>query len=211
MAVVTGLAPDPYRPGYRVVELDRGRFASLPDAALAPLALAPGESVAPPALSRLHALADAEAAQRAAVRLLALRSHARADLGRRLLRRQHPPAAVEAAITALAERGLLDDQAFAERWAATRARRGLGPVRLVRDLVALGVDPKIADRAVRAGIEAEAIDICDEARRCAARRLRTLPPLPAAAQRLRLAAYLQRRGYAAADARLVVRGLCPNC
>src|SRR5512134_159651 len=98
MAVLTGLAPDPYRPGYRIVEVDRGRFASLPDEALVPLALARGMTLESAVLARLHALADTEAALRAAMRMLALRSHARAELVRRLVRRQHPPAAVEEAI-----------------------------------------------------------------------------------------------------------------
>ena len=210
MAVLTGLAPDPYRPGHRVVELDRGRFASLPDDVLAPLALAPGMTVAPAVLERLHALADAEAALRAAVRMLALRSHARAELARRLVRRQHPPAAVEAALAVLVGRGLLDDRAFAERYAAARARRGVGPVRLIRDLMARGVERAVAEAAVRTGIAGEEIDVCEEARRLATRRLAALARLAPAERRRRLVAYLRRRGYAAADAALVVRELCPN-
>ncbi|HXV90509.1 MAG TPA: hypothetical protein VD707_04020, partial [Gemmatimonadales bacterium] len=107
MAVLTGLAPDPYRPGYRVVELDRGRFASLSEDALASLPLAVERPVPPDVMARLDALADEEAALRAAVRMLTLRSHARGELRRRLVRRQHPPAAVEAALATLAARGLL--------------------------------------------------------------------------------------------------------
>lgn len=210
MAVLTGLAPDPYRPGYRIVEVDRGRFASLPDAALAPLALADGMTLEPAVLTRLHALADVEAALRAALRMLALRSHARAELGRRLLRKQHPPAAVTEAIATLVGRGLLDDRVFAERYAAARARRGLGPVRLIRDLLAQGVDRGTAEAAVRAGIAAEEIDVCAEARRFAARRLAALARFAPAERRRRLVAYLQRRGYAAADAQLVARELCSN-
>ena len=210
MAILTALAPDPYRPGYRIVEVDRGRFASLPDDALTPLALAHGMTLEPPLLARLHALADAEAAQRAALRMLALRSHARAELGRRLLRRQHPPAAVTEAIAALVRRGLLDDRVFAERYAAVRARRGLGPARLIRDLLAQGVDRATAETAVRAGLEGEAIDVCAEARRFAARRLPALARFAPPERRRRLVAYLQRRGYGAADAQVVARELCSN-
>lgn len=210
MAVLTGLAPDPYRPGYRIVEVDRGRFASLPDEALAPLGLTAGMSLAGAVLARLHALADAEAALRAALRMLALRSHARAELGRRLLRKQHPPAAVTEAIAALERRGLLDDRVFAERYAAARARRGLGPARLIRDLLAQGVDRATAEAAVRAGIAGEEIDVCAEARRFAARRLAALARFAPPERRRRLVAYLQRRGYAAADAHVVARELCPN-
>jgi regulatory protein len=210
MAVLTGLAPDPYRPGYRVVEVDRGRFASLPEEALARLPLAVDRPVPPDVMVRLDALADEEAALRAAVRMLTLRSHARGELRRRLVRRQHPPAAVEAAIATLETRGLLDDRVFAERYAAARARRGLGPARLIRDLMAQGVDRALAEGAVRDGLAGEAVDVCEEARRVAARRLPALAAMPVPERRRRLVAYLQRRGYAATDAHIVVRELCSN-
>lgn len=209
MPVLTALAPDPYRPGYRVVEVDRGRFASLRADELAPLGLVVGAALAEPLLGRLHALADAEAALRAAVRMLALRAHARVELGRRLVKRQHPPAAVETALATLAARGLLDDRAFAERYAATRARRGRGPLRLVRDLQAQGVDRRLAETAVAAGLRAEGIDLQLEARRTAERRLRVLRGQTAPARR-RLTGYLVRRGYSVADACAVATELCPN-
>jgi len=95
--IVTGLAPDPHRPGYRLVEVDRGRFASLPGEALdaLPLPLTPGLELAGPVLARLQELADIEAAWRAALRALAARGRARGDLRRRLIQKQHPPQAVD--------------------------------------------------------------------------------------------------------------------
>jgi regulatory protein len=210
MAVLTALAPDPYHPGYHVVEVDRGRFTSLPDELLASLELTVGQPVAAATLERLHTLADTEAAYRAGVRMLALRAHSRADLLRRLKLRQHPPAAADQAVAMLTERGLLDDRVFAERYAAVRARRGVGPLRLLRDLGAQGVERHVAEAAVRDGLAAEEIDVYDEARRFASRRLGALGSLPLVERRRRLASYLQRRGYAAADALLVARDLCPN-
>jgi len=99
---LTGLAPDPRQPGYRLVEVDRGRFASLPGVALEPLSLQLGAELAPAVLERLRALADVEAAERAALRALARRAHARGDLRRRLVKKQHPPAAVDAALERVA-------------------------------------------------------------------------------------------------------------
>jgi len=208
--VLTALTPDPYRDGYRVVEVDRGRFASLRADALAPLRLVVGTALSEPVLRQLHALADAEAALRAALRLLGLRAHARAELGRRLRARQHRPAAVEAALVTLSARGLLDDHAFAERFAATRARRGRGPQRLLRDLQAQGVERRVAETAVAAGLRTEGIDLQAEARRAAERRLRVLGKRSDSTQRRRLAGYLVRRGYSAADAHTVATELCPN-
>src|SRR4029077_12297093 len=94
---LTGLAPDPRQPDYRLVEVDRGRFASLPVDALQPLGLTVGMELEAVMLDRLRALADIEAAQRAALRALARRAYARGDLERRLVKKQHPPRAVGAA------------------------------------------------------------------------------------------------------------------
>jgi len=205
---LTGLAPDPRQPGYRLVEVDRGRFASLPLEALEPLSLQLGAELAPAVLDRLRELADVEAAERAALRALARRAHARVDLRRRLVKRQHPPAAVEAALDRLALRGLLDDRRFAEQYAALRATRGKGPARLLRDLQAQGVERRTAEHAVRQALEEEGIDPEVEARAVAAKRARQLAGLPVPVRKRRLLAFLVRRGYGGPQLRELVEELC---
>jgi len=205
---LTALAPDPRQPGYRLVEVDRGRFASLPSAALEPLSLQVGAELGPAVLDRLRELADVEAAQRAALRALARRAHARLDLQRRLVKKQHPPAAVDAALERLVSRGLLDDRRFAEQYAALRATRGKGPARLLRDLLAHGVERRTAEQAVRQALEEEGIDPGLEARAVAAKRARHLAGLPVAVRKRRLLAFLVRRGYAGAEVRELVEELC---
>jgi len=205
---LTALAPDPRQPGYRLVEVDRGRFASLPVAALEPLRLEVGSALAPAVLDRLRELADIEAAERAALRALARRAHTRLDLQRRLVRKQHPPAAVDAALERLASRGLLDDRRFAEQYAALRATRGKGPARLLGDLVAQGVDRRTAEHAVRRALEEEGIDPGVEARAVATKRARQLAGLPVPVRKRRLLAFLVRRGYAGVPLRELVQELC---
>jgi len=205
---LTGLAPDPRQPGYRLVEVDRGRFASLPLEAVEPLGLQVGAELGPAALDRLRELADVEAAERAALRALARRAHARLDLRRRLVKRQHPPAAVEAALDRLALHGLLDDRRFAEQYAALRATRGKGPARLLRDLQAQGVERRTAEQAVRRALEDEGIDPGLEARAVAAKRARQLAGLPVAVRKRRLLAFLVRRGYGGPQLRALVEELC---
>jgi regulatory protein len=202
--VVTGLAPDPRHPGYCLVEVDRGRFASLPAETLAPLRLEIGQGLADEVLQRLQAAADQEAAGRAALRALSQRSYARFDLQRRLVRKQHPPAAVERALDRLAAQGLLDDRQYAEHFAATRAARGRGPARLVSDLIHQGVDRRLAQEAVQATLSAEGIDPGTAVRGVAARRAAQLGDLPPAVKRRRLLAYLARRGYEGHVVRTVV-------
>src|SRR5438445_12919814 len=92
------------------------------------------------------------------MRMQRLRGHARVDLQRRLLRKQHPPAAVEGALERLAARGLLDDREFAFHYAGTHAARGRGAPRLVRDLLAQGVERRLAERVVQEALAAEGLD-----------------------------------------------------
>ena len=205
--ILTGLAPDPRRPDYRLVEVDRGRFASVPADALAGLDLVVGREIGPLVLERLQELADLEAAHRAALRALARRAHARFDLRRRLLQKQHPPAAVDGALDRLGAAGLLNDAQFARDFAAVKARRGRGPARLVRDLQSQGIDRRIAEDAVRTSLADEGVDPEQAVRALAEKRARQLAGLPAPVRKRRLVAFLVRRGFGGAEIRSVVEGL----
>ena len=205
--ILTGLAPDPRRPDYTLVDADRGRFASLPAAALLGLDLVVGREISPLVLERLQELADLEAAHRAALRALARRAHARFDLRRRLLQKQHPPPAVDGALERLSAVGLLDDARFAADYAAAKARRGRGPARLVHDLQAQGIDRRIAEAAVRSSLAAEGVDPAQAVRELAEKRAKQLAGLPAVVRKRRLVAFLVRRGFGGAEVREVVEGL----
>jgi regulatory protein len=207
--LLTGLAPDPRRPDYRLVEVDRGRFASLPAEALAGLGLVVGAEISPPVFARLQELADLEGAYRAALRALARRAHARFDLRRRLLQKQHPPAAVDGALHRLAASGLLDDARFARDYAGAKATRGggRGPARLVRDLLSQGVPRGVAEEAVRMALADEGVDPAAALRAVAEKRAKQLAGLPAPVRKRRLAAFLARRGFQGAEVRAIVEAL----
>jgi len=205
--ILTGLAPDPRRPEYRLVEVDRGRFASLPADALAGLDLVIGREINALLLERLQELADIEAAQRAGLRALARRAHARHDLRRRLLQKQHPPHAVDEALTRLESAGLLDDARFAVDYAAAKARRGRGPARLIGDLLAQGVERGVAETAVRTSLAAEGVDPAETVRALAERRARQLISLPPTVRKRRLTAFLLRRGFGGQEVRELVDAL----
>jgi regulatory protein len=205
--ILTGLAPDLRRPDYRLVEVDRGRFASLPAADLAPLELQVGAEIPPLVFERLQELADLEAAHRAGLRALARRAHARFDLRRRLLQKQHPPAAVDGALSRLMAAGLLDDARFAADYAAAKARRGRGPARLVRDLQGQGIERRTAEEAVRTSLAAEGVDPATAVRALAEKRARQLAGLPPQVKKRRLVAFLVRRGFSGGEIREVVESL----
>ena len=205
--ILTGLAPDPRRPDYTVVEVDRGRFASLRAADLADLGLRIGADIPPRVFERLQELADLEAAHRAAQRAIARRAHARVDLRRRLLQKQHPAPAVDAALERLRAAGLIDDTRFAFDYAATKARRGRGPARLIRDLQAQGVERRVAEDAVHRSLAAEGVDPAETVRVLVEKRAQQLASLPAMVRKRRLVAFLVRRGFQGSDIRAAVDGL----
>ncbi len=205
--ILTALAPDPRRPDYRLVEVDRGRFASLRATDLADLELRIGAEIPAVIFERLRELADLEAAHRAALRALARRAHARFDLRRRLLQKQHPAAAIDGALDRLSAAGLLDDTRFASDYAAAKARRGRGPARLIGDLLAQGIDRRVAEEAVHVSLAAEGVDPARAVRALAAKRARQLAGLPAAVRKRRLVAFLVRRGFGGAGLREVVEEL----
>jgi regulatory protein len=207
VSILTAIAPDPRRPGYRLVEVDRGRFASLPADALETAGVRVGDALSPRILELLHELADVEAAYRAGLKALVARGRARGDLERRLVRKQHPAGAVRQALERMAAQGLLDDAKFAREYVARQAARGRGPARLVGDLLGQGIDRRMAETAVAAGVALEGIDLDQALRNLAVRRAGQLRGLPRPTQKRRLLAYLARRGYPGAAVRELVEEL----
>jgi regulatory protein len=205
--LLTGLAPDPRRPDYRLVEVDRGRFASLPAEALSGLGLVVGADISAPVFARLQELADLEGAHRAGLRALARRAHARFDLRRRLLQKQHPPAAVDGALDRLAGQGLLDDVRFARDYAGAKAARGRGSSRLIKDLLSQGVERRVAEEAVRTALSGDDVDADAVLRALAAKRNQQLAGLPPVVRKRRLVAFLARRGFQGPEVRKVLASL----
>ncbi|HEX6406399.1 MAG TPA: regulatory protein RecX, partial [Gemmatimonadales bacterium] len=148
LARITALDPDPRRPDAVRIEIDGIRFGAVPRQVVTAENLIVGGELNDQLQERLSAAADVEAAFRTALRALEGRSFARGDLGRRLQRKGHPRPAVEIALERVAQLGLLNDAAFAQSYVETRAARGRGPARLVRDLMAMGVERAVIDRAV---------------------------------------------------------------
>lgn len=191
---ITAIDPDPRRPGAVRVEIDGARFGTVPGEMASAERLTVGRLVDAELQQRLSAAADIEAAYRTVLRCLELRSYARSDLGRRLLRKSHPRPAVDAALERAAGLGLLDDGAYARNYVQTRAARGRGPARLIRDLLAMGVQRSLIDRALAAewpeGTDRSSVPLV-----LATKRAAQLGTLPRQTKRRRVLAYLARRGF----------------
>jgi regulatory protein len=192
-ARITALVPEPRGPGSVRIEVDGERFASVAPEVVRTHGLQVGRELDQALRARLEVEADVEAAYRTALRSIERRSFARADLGRRLLRKGHAHGAVEAALARAAEHGLLEDTAFAVNYVETRSARGRGPLRLTRDLLAMGVERGIVDRAVAAHRASEGNG--DIPLALASKRAAQLRDLPRPVRRRRVLAYLARRGF----------------
>lgn len=191
---ITAIEHDPRRPGTVTLELDGTRFGVVPAELVAAEGLVQGHPISPAVHERLSAAADVEAAFRTGLRVLELRSYARADLGRRLQRKGHPRAAVDAALERLLALGLLNDETYARSYVQTRAARGRGPSRLTRDLLAMGVQRSLIDRAL-ASEWPEGSDRTSMPQALVSKRAAQLGALPRQTKRRRLLAYLARRGF----------------
>ncbi len=191
---ITALEHDPRRPGTVRLEIDGVRFGVVPGELVSSAGLVVGRPIDETLQQRLSTAADIEAAYRTALRCLELRSYARSDLARRLARKGHPRQAVEAALEKVAALGLLNDEAYARSYVRTRAARGRGPLRLIRDLLAMGVHRSLIDQAI--AVEwPEGSDRTSMPQALATKRALQLGSLPRQTKRRRVLAYLARRGF----------------
>jgi regulatory protein len=132
---------------------------------------------------------DASAAELAAVALLARRDFAGGELGARLRERGFEPAVVAALLERLRARRLLNDGRYAAHFVEYHSARGQGPVRIRRDLQAVGVDAALIEAALEAVPDWAAL-----AREVRRRRFGAEPP-QAWREKGRQARFLQYRGF----------------
>jgi regulatory protein len=193
--IITALTPDPRQSGYLVVDVDKARYASLPLEVVSALGLTKGLDLQGEPAERLKRAADVEAAYTVAARLLAMRPRSVYEVLARLRERGHNPSAAAEAVGRLEAAGVLDDANYARHFARVRAPRGHGPSRLLHDLLAKGVDRRLAERAIAEVLDADGLNGTGQARALALKRAQQLKGLTPPQQRRRLLAYLARRGF----------------
>lgn len=92
----------------------------------------------------------ARTARHVAMDYLARRDHSEAELRRKLASRDFTADEIDATLGDLVREGLASDARFAEAFAAHRARRGQGPVRIRVELESRGVAGELIDEQLRA-------------------------------------------------------------
>ena len=131
------------------VHLDDGGALELALAVVEREALGVGDPVDPALRARLQDADLRGRVRETALGLLARRPRSRAEVRRRLRRKDVPAPVAEACVEQLAAEGLLDDAAFAEAWVRDRLRlKPRGRRRLMAELTRKGVDPATAEAAV---------------------------------------------------------------
>ena len=85
-----------------------------------------------------------------AVRLLSVRARSEGEIRRKLTERGYMDDTVDMVLYKLEKESLVDDEAFAREWAASRARSQVGRARILRELTQKGLSRACAQRAVAA-------------------------------------------------------------
>jgi regulatory protein len=138
---------------------------------------------------RPEAAADPEAIRAAALTLLARRDWLTGELSARLQASGCEAQATAGVIVELVAERLLDDARYVERYVASRAERGHGPVRIAADLASLGAPRELIEAAIESGPDWRAV--ADAVRR---RKFGAAAP-DSWAEKARQARFLQYRGF----------------
>ena len=209
---ITALKPQPRHPDRLDLFVDGvARLVVASDVAME-LGLRAGTEVGEAELERVAAADVRWRAREAALALLGYRARSAAELRRRLLRKQFPADVVDGIAAELAERGHLDDGAFARAFVREHTgRRPRGRGRLLQELRSRGVAAEAAGEAIADVFRDESLDEAALARTAAAdwlRRSGARAHGPDARRRLR--AYLARRGFFGEPARAVIDEVLPR-
>lgn len=98
---------------------------------------------------------DSQRALDRALRSLAVRAHSEQELVKKLEQAGFDERIIAETMAKLASYHFTDDETFAAQWAAARARRGLGPWRIARELRDKGIARETADEII-AGFDEDA-------------------------------------------------------
>ncbi len=86
-------------------------------------------------------VSDVRSAMRRALDLLSRREHSAVELQSKLRAKGFEATHIDAALAALVDKGLLDDNRFVESYARSRINRGYGPLRIRAELRDRGAEP----------------------------------------------------------------------
>jgi regulatory protein len=131
------------------IYLDNTYSFSLTDLELSTSGLRVGQSLTPDEVSRWQQQSVDGKAYQVALRYLGYRPRSQREVRDQLARKDYDSAAIERTLERLEEHGLIDDQAFAEAWVASRqALKPRSRYVLEQELAQNGVAREVAQAAV---------------------------------------------------------------
>jgi regulatory protein len=149
---------------------------------------------------------DPERCYAAAMRMLSYRFNSEGELRRKLELKEFPGDVIDATIDRLRDEKWLDDDRFAAAFVRTRVRKGIGLLRVKRELAAAGVEGATIARALEESLpdhDERAAAVASARKRLAILRRKD----DDGSVREKLVAYLFRQGYDSSLAMEVVREL----
>lgn len=154
--------------------------------------LAPGDTLDEAMISRLLKEDETKKAITAALNLIAYRPRAAGELRAKLREKGYTPEAIDAAITRMRELGYLDDEAFAERWIASRQQTRPRSERMLKqELAQKGIDRETIEQTIgEAGV-----DEFGDALELARKKFDSMALLDRDVRFRRISGFLGRRGY----------------
>jgi regulatory protein len=210
MPTITGIHEQKRNPRRRNVYLD-GRFAFACNLnVIAKFRLRQGMTLQPQQLAEIQQGELRQECLDAALALLQLRLQSRAELVRKLTRKQFDLPLIEQVLEELTRLGYVDDARFARTRALAAAQyKHHGRRRLLLDLLKAGVPRATAEAAVEQVTGRDPGQLLSAARELARRQAPRLAKLGPAAARRRLAGMLQRRGFDYEQIRQVMEEALP--
>ena len=133
--------------GCALLRLENGETLRVPGSLLRERPVKKGQAIDPAAYRQYMLLRGYPHALDSAVKLLALCDRTEGEIWEKLTRAGYPEAVVERVIEKLYAEELLDDEAFAQRWAQSRTHK-FGRERLRQELTRRGIDRETARNAV---------------------------------------------------------------
>jgi regulatory protein len=133
--------------------------------------------------------ADPGAALAAAIALLARRDLSSEELRGKLRMKAFDEAIAAAVVADLTQRGVVNDERYAQNYVAYHAGRGHGPVRIAAELRRRGLTAPVVDAALASGTDWSAL-----ARQACCAKFGPVPP-QSWAEKARRARFLQYRGF----------------
>jgi regulatory protein len=194
MPTITQILPQKRRPNRRNVYLD-GAFAfGLSDNVVAQFRLRDGMALTDEQVAQIAAGEVRQECFDSAMTYAGARMHSRAELRRKLARREYGDAVIDGVLADLTRLGYLDDARFAHAKAASLAEhKHHGRRRAYQELIRAGVRKDVAETALNDVYEQT--DPLAAATTLAEKRAASLKRLDPLVARRRLAGMLQRRGF----------------